>query len=180
MRAAAELGSWLMEVVEETIRTTKLKDQKGEVYKQLMRGIKVTGRTSLKSLTGRISVNPWIRPHEFGAEIEPKDAQWLTIPFGFGVHPDGRPKFRSANAWRRYGSFIYKDKSTEKLYIAYRGADGGLRILYVLVDHVTIKPRLGLIRRADTMLPRLMAVWREIYLQEYMRLDPIKLWNRTR
>jgi len=170
----------LVQVVDETIRATRLKDEKGEVYKQLMRGIKVTGRASLKSLVGRIDVNPWIRPHEFGAEIEPKNAQWLTIPFGYGVHPDGRPKFRSANAWRRYGSFIYTDRSTDKKYVAYRGANGDLRILYVLVDHVTIKPRLGLLRRADALLPQLMSVWGEIYLQEYMRLDPIKLWNRIR
>jgi len=180
VRAASELGAWLVDVVDATIRTTRLKDEKGEVYKQLMSGIRVTGRSSLKDLTGRISVYPWIRPHEFGAHIVPRNANWLTIPFAYGVHPDGRAKFRNAISWKRFGSFVYTDKKTDKKYIAYRGASGDLRILYILVDDVTIRPRLGLIRRAESMLPRLMSVWGDIYLQEYAKLDPIKLWNRTR
>jgi hypothetical protein len=88
----------------------------------------------------------------------------LTIPIYHALRLDGRPKFRSANSWRRFGSFIYTPKGSERSYIAYKSANRELRILYVLVDEVEIPARLGLHRMADRMIGELLNEWARIFV----------------
>ena len=165
-RAAHELGLWMLDVVTQTLRTTTLADRKGELSKQLRAGIRIYGRSSLSGLRGQIKVYPWIMAQEYGADIVP-EGRYLAIPIFHALRPDGSPKFNNPASWRRFGSFVYTQKTTGKKFLAYKSKqDGELKILYVLVDSVEIKPALGLIRTAENMLGTLMAIWGQVYLAE--------------
>lgn len=176
-QAAEELYSFLQEVITDTMRVTSIRDNKGEILRQLRAGVRITGRTSLASLRGSIWAYPWLFAHEYGARIEPREAQYLTIPIYYGLRPDGTPKFKNPRSWNRYGSFVYTSKQTGKKYLAYRGADKKLRILYILVDYADIPARLGLNRMSDRSLGKLLAAWGAIYLREVDRAGVINLWG---
>lgn len=176
VRAADELGQWMVRVVEETMRNTRLKDNKGAVRRSLMAGIRLYGRRSLSNLRADIKVYPWLIAQEYGAHITKKD-KYLTIPLFYALRPDGSPKFKSARSWQRFGSFVYTQKSTGRKFLAYKSASGELRILYILLDEVDIKPVLGLIRTAGSMLDELMSVWGSIYLSEAVRAGVFELWD---
>lgn len=179
VRAAVELGSWMADLVAKTMQVTDLNDKKGEAKRQLFGGIRITGRASLARLVGRIDAQPWLFAQEYGAHIEAK-GKMLTIPFGFALRPDGSPKFRTAGSWKRFGSFIRKDKASGKLFIVYKAANGDLRYLYRLVDEVEVKPVLHLIRTAGSLIDLLWVSWGEIYLQEMLRAGILDQSGLTR
>lgn len=181
VRMADEFYDWLNEVIRRAIASTELQDEKQFIRSQLYRGVRVTGRSSLRTLRGRITVQPWIFPHEYGATIRPQNgARALTIPIYHALRPDGSPKFRSANSWRRFGSFIYTPKGSDTSYIAYKAANGDLRVLYVLKDEVEIPARLGLNRMATSMLGGLLQAWYSIYVQEAARHGITNPWEPNR
>jgi hypothetical protein len=164
-RARRELFEWLLEVVNQALRTTPIRSRTGAIGRQLRTGIRVVGAASLRTMQGKIWTQPWVFPHEYGATIQPKESPWLAIPFAYGVHPDGRPKFRSPGAWKRYGSFVFTRKEDQKKFIVYKSG-GRLKFLYVLVDQVEIPARLGLNRTADSKLGQLLGEFGVIYMQE--------------
>src|SRR3546814_20400255 len=100
-----------------------------------------------------------LRPHEFGATIEPKK-QWLTIPIYHALRVDGTPKFANPTSWKRFGSFIWTRKTDGKKFVVYKSKQNReLKFLYVLVDHMELKPQFGLIRRDTDIMTRLMSIW---------------------
>jgi hypothetical protein len=163
-RMGDALGEWLVNVINDAMDITDLTDEKLEVRKQLLQGVRVIGRSSMLSLEGRIDVYPWIRPHEFGGMLFPENAQMLTIPMFHALRPDGTPKFKRATSWKRFGSFIYTPKGSERSYIAYKAANRELRILYLLIDKVEIPARLGINRMAERQLGDLLVQWGRIFL----------------
>lgn len=166
VEAAQALGIWMMNVVVNTLRTTILNDDKGEVSKQLRAGIRVYGRSSLTNLRGVVLAYPWLFAHEYGASIDPKE-KYLTIPIFHGLRADGSPVFRSARSWKRFGSFVWTQKATGKKFLVYKSKqDGELKFLYVLVEHVELKPVLGLIRNAEALVPTLLGIFGQIYIAE--------------
>lgn len=177
-RMGAELFDWLLDTVRLAIRTSGINSRKGQLSAQLLSGVHVVGRMSLRTLTGRVDAYPWVFPHEFGANIQPKEGQYLTIPIFYGLRPDGSPKYRTPGSWRRWGSFVYTNKISGKKFIAYKSKEGGdLRILYVLVEENEIPARLGLNRIARARLDDLMAAWMMIYVQEAARAGITDLWR---
>jgi hypothetical protein len=164
MRMADAFSDWLYELINNVMATTPLNDEGMEIRRQLLTGIRLTGRTSMRTLRGRIDVYPWIFPHEYGGVLKPTNAKMLTVPIYHALRADGSPKYRTASAWKRWGSFIYTPKGSERSYIAYKDANRKLRILYVLVDQVEIPARLGLNRMADRMLGQLTAEWARIFI----------------
>lgn len=172
VRAAIELAEWMSRLVRETMNTSELKDNKQEIRRQLLGGTRITGRSSLARLKSAIYVQPWIFPHEYGATIVPTGGRkYLTIPLGFALRADGSLKYRSALSWKRFGSFIKKDKQNDRLFIVYKSASGDLRYLYVLVDKVEIKARLGLLNKAAQLMDDLWYAWGNIYIQEMLKAD---------
>jgi len=78
-------------------------------------------------------------------ETMPKSSKFFTIPIFHGLRSDGTPKFRKASAWKRYGSFVWVSPKTGKKFLAYKSkTDGGLKIIYALVEKIDIPARLGL------------------------------------
>jgi hypothetical protein len=175
--AAIALGNWLVSVVEETMRTTKLNDKSDHIRDALLGGIRVYGRRSLSTLRGEVKAYPWVAIHETGGIIEPTEGrEYLAIPIFWALRADGSRKFASPLSWKRFGSFIYTQKKTGKKFIAYK-SDGNLRILYILVHKVEIKPQLRLIETAGMMFDELWALWTEIYLNEIASAGVFNLWD---
>jgi hypothetical protein len=166
-RAGDVLAQWLRAVIREALAKSRINDDNGNIHRQLLDGMRVYGRASLSDLRGDLYGDPWIAAHEYGATIRPK-GRYLTIPVYYALRPDGRPKFRNASSWRRFGSFIYTAKSGNK-FIAYKSASGELRLLYLLLDEATIPPRLRLRITAGRNYEELMIAWGNIYIQECKR-----------
>lgn len=175
--AAEALDQWLRQLVAATMATTKLKDPNGIVYAQLSRGIKITGAYGLNQLRGRIDVQPWLFAQEFGAHITPKKTKFLTIPLLFALRGDGTLKYNSATSWQRWGSFVYTDRNTGVRYLAYKGADGELRLLYLLVEWTDLKPILGLTNMAEKNIGQLAALWGGIYVNAMASSGLLDQWG---
>ncbi len=167
---------WMMETVEAALSSTEIKSRRGDLANQLRTGIRVTGKSSLRTMAGRIWTQPWVFPHEYGAHITPKNSPFLAIPFGYALHPDGRPKFRSPASWKRYGSFILTHKSDGRRFIVYKSGDT-LKYLYVLVDHVDIPARLGLNRMGNQRLGILLAELGQIYVSVARQFSEIEIYK---
>lgn len=174
---ADTLEVWLRSVISETIATTRLKDPKGYAYQQMRQTMKIFGRGSLSQLRGVIYGYPWLVAQEFGAHITPKKTKFLAIPMFYALRADGSPKFRSAYSWQRFGSFVYTNRETGAKYLAYKGADGSLRILYLLVEWVNVKAVLGLNATADKMIGQLIGQWGNIWVDEMLRSGLMTLWG---
>jgi hypothetical protein len=152
--------------------------RKDGLQRHLISGIKVTGRSSLATLRGRIDVYPWVRPYEFGGTIHPHTAQYLAIPIYDGLRVDGTPKFQNPLSWKRWGSFIYTAKDQRK-YIVYKDADRVLRFLYVLVESTEVPKKLRINETARALYPALLDAWYSIYVQEAasVQRQPISFWG---
>lgn len=177
-RAAEEIYDWLFEVIRDAMRATSLRDENGNILRQLRGGVRVTGRANLNALRGAIWTYPWIFAHEYGADIVPTTSEYLAIPIFYGLRADGSPKFKNPRSWNRYGSFVYTQRATGKKFLAYKSKEtGDLRILYILVDKTTIPARLGLNRMANSRVAALLTAWGQIYLEEIAKTDVINLWG---
>jgi hypothetical protein len=180
-QAAIALGEWMQDMVATTLRATIVNDPKGELARSLYSGIRIYGRASLSNLRAQVQVYPWIMAQEYGAHIEPTGGRkYLAIPIFFGLRADGSPKFLNPASWKRFGSFVYTSKADGRKFLAYKAkTDNQLKILYVLVDDVELKPKLGLVRTAGSMLGSLLSVWGEIYLREAVQAGVFELWDRV-
>ncbi|MET4190690.1 MULTISPECIES: hypothetical protein [unclassified Bradyrhizobium] len=122
-----------------------------------------TTGNSLDSLRGYFLVSQEIAVNEYGSNppaIFPKKAKKLAIPILDGCFPDGQPKRKGPLSWKSLGSFVYKSKKNNNVYIAYKSkTDGKLKLLYLLVDAVKLKEQ-RIIRNAyDRRLPELMELF---------------------
>lgn len=162
---AAATDKWLQDVITSTMRDTRLKDDGGFVEQELRTNARVFGGYSLNELRGQFWAYPWLFAQEFGAEIHPTVGQYLALPIYNALRSDGTPKYRNPSSWKRWGSFVYKQKGTGKLFLAYKDADQKLRILYVLVEKVSVPARLGLTAHAEAMLEYLYTAWGQIFVE---------------
>lgn len=164
-RMADDLQRWTTRVIAETLASTRLHDRERFIYEQLISSVRIYGAYSLNLLRADFFADPWLRIHEYGGTIRPTGGrQFLAIPIHDALRPDGSPKFRNPASWKRWGSFVYKSKNTNKLYLAYKSAGGDLRILYVLVEEVEIPARLGLRQNAEALYPALYEAWAASFL----------------
>ena len=162
-----------------TIRDTRIHDSKGAIEAELRENARVFGAYSLNELRGEFYGYPWLFAHEFGAEIHPLTGQFLAIPIYNALRADGSPIFRDPKSWQRFGSFVYTQRSTGRKFLAYRpkGGDGKLKILYILVEKVTIPARLGLTTHVDDMYPILWAMWFEIFAEIGINSGILEFWD---
>jgi hypothetical protein len=176
-RCAIILEAWLFTLIQATMRASRMKDPNRIVYRQLMMGVRVIGRASLLSLEGRIMAEPWLFAQEYGADIKPVESKMLAIPVFYALRADGSLKFQNPSSWRRFGSFVYTQKETGQKFLAYKGAAGDLRLLYILVDRVKLKPILGLNRTAELEIVRLISAWGQVFVQLAAESGVINLWG---
>lgn len=122
----------------------------------------------------KYSTSRYAKIHEFGGVIRPVKGRYLTVPLRAAMTPSGVPRMPNARAWPdtfvyndRYGHlFIAQDPNRQARLVAAaegyarlpRGTKKKLILLYMLVDQVTIPPRLrmrethrshGELRRSD-------------------------------
>lgn len=139
--------------------------------------------TSFGNLRGVIVGPAYVKVLNDGAEIEPQSGEFLAIPFGEALRPDGTPKLPSPLSWKNIRkTFIYKSKKTDGLYVAYKRGDGDdaeVVCLYTLVPYASVMPR-GFLdkswRRQSSALGRELG---QIMLQELSRVDIMGLTRVT-
>jgi hypothetical protein len=162
--------NFMEDVVTDTLNTTQLTHKTGSLAKSLYQGIKVRG-TSLSNLEGIYRGEHYARIHEYGGTIRPTNAEVLTLPLPAALRPDGTPKLKGPRSWKRFGTFSYTSKKNGQGYLAYKNKSGKLVLLYIYVDLVRIKPKLGLRKMHTASLGGLLNVWGEIIVNEMVNLD---------
>lgn len=164
-RMVGAVRVFLTEVARQTLADTDLKVRTGRLRSAVASGFKVWGVGTVNSIQAHWFVPDWVAVHETGAVIYPRNARVLCVPLPDALRPDGTPKRRSPREWKRFGTFSYTSKKTGKSYLAYKDGDR-LVVLYVYVDQVTLRERLGLRKHYRDMLPILMTMWEGILAQE--------------
>jgi hypothetical protein len=135
--------------------------------------------SSFNSLRGHIVAPGYIKMLEEGGDILPERSEWLAIPFGYALRPDGTPKLPSPRSWQNIRkTFIYKSKKTGGLYIAYKDGDS-LQVLYVLVEMVEVKGRGFLAKAWARRQSALARSFGQTMLSEISRVDLLKLSRVT-
>jgi hypothetical protein len=174
-RMRQALRDFLREVVDRAKSDRAINSRTGNIWKHLYAGISAPSVSSFGNLYGMISAEPWAAIHETGGRITPKTAEVLTIPMPAALYPDGRPKRRGPKSWKSLGTFSYQSKRTGQGYLAYKQkTTGKLVLLYVYVDAVTIRARLGLRRRARDIYRALVIEWGNILAEEMAKTDLMK------
>lgn len=151
----------------------------GRTKAQAQAGIRVFG-TSFNNIRGHIIAPAYIRLMDEGGEIEPRQAEFLAIPFGYALRPDGTPKLPGPRSWKNVvNTFVYKSKRTGGLYIAFKTADGKLQVLYTLVEMAEFKPRRFLQKAWNKQKGDLFAEFGNIMVEEIARVDVLRLARIT-
>lgn len=139
--------------------------------------------TTLTNMRGTITGPANIKVLNEGAEINPANGEYLTIPFGFALRPDGTPKLPSARSWQNIKkTFVYKSKKTGQLYIAYKNGDGEdakVVVLYVLVETASIMPRGFLNKGWARQTPALGREIGNIMMRELANIDLLSMARVT-
>lgn len=160
---ASELKTYLSDVADDLARyhgrsfsgetnPTRLSKRSGRAMRSIKASVRVSGST-LETLQGKIGGVGYLRSHEFGATIRPKNAQYLTIPLPAALHANGTPIHSSARHWAN--TFIIRSKAGN-LLIVKKQPGGKLLPLYVLKREVTIPPRLRMRETLQRKVPTLV------------------------
>lgn len=168
------LGNFVEDVITQTFATTSIKSRTGKMKKSVEEGYRVYG-SKISNIRAVYRALPYVLAHEYGAIIRPTRARVLTVPLPAALRADGTPKFRSPRSWKRYGTFSYTSKETGQGYLAYKNARGELVLLYMYLDRVRIRPRLGLRKTHYKMLHELMRQWGLIIADELANIDIFSL-----
>lgn len=116
-----------------------LSRRSGTAVASILSSVKVTG-SDLNTIRGLIGGVGYLKTHEFGAVIRPKNGKYLTIPLPAALNANGTPKFQSARQWPN--TFVLKSKKGNLLIVQRVGKD--IVPLYLLTDRVVIPARLGM------------------------------------
>lgn len=139
--------------------------------------------TSFSGLRGQIIGPANIKALNDGAEINPQEGEYLAVPFGEALRPDGTPKLPGPLSWKNIKkTFIYKSKKTGELYVAYKRGDGDdatVVCLYVLLEMATVLPRRFMDKAWRSQGPALGREFGNIMVSEISRVDLLTLSRVT-
>lgn len=139
-----------------------LSKRTGAGVASIIRSVNVKGST-WATLTGGIGGVGYLGIHEYGGTISSK-GKLLTIPLPAAMNSRGvAPPF--ARQWRN--TFTARSKKGNLLIFQKRGSQ--IVPLYVLVDKVTIKPRLGMRRELEDNIPYFLDQATDRIANEVMR-----------
>lgn len=139
---------------------------------RLYQGVRAFG-SNLASLRGYIVGPEYLKAHEDGSTITPKNAKKLAIPLQPALRGDGTPKLPGPRSWRNVQrTFIYKSRRTGQSYIAYKNLNDSLTLLYVLVDSATLSKYKGFLSSAfDVTKFQVLEALGQAMLFEMSRVD---------
>jgi len=122
-----------------TTTETSLASRTGEGVRSIEKGVVVTGG-ALGATVAAFLVAPHLVIHETGGVLKPRTGKYLTMPLKAAKNPDGTPKYLHARQW--LNTFVGRSRKGNLLIFQKRGR----RIvpLYLLLESIRIKPRLGL------------------------------------
>lgn len=178
-RIARRMRQELKEVLRKTVidarRDGGAPMRTGRSFAIMRNGVRSFG-TSFNTLRGHIIGPGYIKAHEEGATIRPKNAKALAIPLPAALRPDGTPKLPGPRSWQNVAkTFIYKSKKTGRAYIAYKGASGRLTLLYVFVEEAHIRERRFLRKAWSRNKGDLMQTFGRLLMAEMASVDLGKL-----
>jgi hypothetical protein len=172
MRAA--MLAFMRDVILDVADNVGGSGEQSRLISSLLKSSRAVG-TSLASLEGRYAGVYYAWLHEYGGQVVPRQAKVLTLPLSAALRPDGTPKLKGPRSWKRFGTFTYTSRKTGQSYLAYKGANGKLVLLYVFIKYATFFPRLRLRDTHREKLPELMAAWAAIFAHELTNLDLMEL-----
>lgn len=144
----------------------------GSGYRATLPGARAFG-THLRDLRGYILAPAHIVAHERGTLITPNDAPQLAVPLPAALKPNGEPKLAGPNNWRMFGSFVWVSKRTGRGYIARKGPEGELILLYVFVDQAQLRKHTGFMAATwPKVINRLYERWGAAFLDAIAKIDP--------
>jgi len=97
-------------------------------------------RTEGDDVLGVVTLNQYMKSHEFGGVIKAAGDGYLTVPLPAALNADGTPKRWSARGWR--GAFVIKSRRGNLVIVRQEGRK--LVPLYVLRKSIKHRARLGL------------------------------------
>lgn len=106
-----------------------LSKRSGRGVKSVKQSVYVKGN-SLSNTEGGIGGISYLRTHEFGADIHPKRAKYLTVPLSAALNANGTPRKMSARQWDN--TFVNRSKNGN-LLIFRKDSRGRITPLYLLV-----------------------------------------------
>jgi hypothetical protein len=108
-----------------------LSRRSGGAMQSILRSVKVTG-TSLNTTQGSIGGDFYLKIHEFGGTIRPKNSQYLAIPLNAAMNANGTLKRPRPRDWDH--TFVAASyKNGERKLIIYRRIGRKITPLYLLV-----------------------------------------------
>lgn len=184
-RVAVQIRNALRAALTGTVQRAYLdgsapKSRTGAGRRALLSGTRAFGRT-FGTIRGHIIGPNYMKAHEEGATITPKNARALAIPLPAAQRPDGTPKLPGPRSWQNVvKTFIYKSKKTGNAYIAYKNTGGTLTLLYVLVDSATLSQYSGYLAKAwETQKPDIIEAMGRAMLLEFGRVSLLDLARVT-
>jgi len=139
-----------------------LSKRSGEGVSSIIRSVNVKGST-WDTLTGGIGGVSYLAIHEYGGTIVSR-GKMLTIPLPAALNSRGvAPPF--ARQWSN--TFTARSKKGNLLIFQRRGSQ--IVPLYLLVDKVTIKPRLGMRKEMERQIPYFLEQATDRIANEVMR-----------
>lgn len=117
---------------------SSLSQRSGAAAKSVKESVAV--REALGDVLGYIGGVWYLKVHEYGATIRPKNGQWLTVPLPNALNSRGLPIKRRARDWR--DTFVLRSKRGNLLIFQKRGRE--IVPLYYLARQVRIPARLGM------------------------------------
>lgn len=172
--ASVALRAYLTEVAQELANRhskpwpggtsdNSLSSRSGEGVRSILRSVKVRG-TTWETLSGEIGGRDYLGIHEYGGTMIGKGGKMLTIPLPAALNSKGvAPPF--ARQFR--DTFVGRSKKGNLLIFQRRGAE--IVPLYILVDKVTIRPRLGMRKELEAQIPYFIEQATDRVVNEIMR-----------
>jgi len=170
----AALVEAMRQAVEDTLNDTELRSPTGMLHRVLRSGVSATGTRTIDNLRAVIRAPGWVSLHEYGGTIRPVNSKALALPLPAALRPDGTPKRRGPNSWRSLGTRVFRSKKTGRSYIVYtrgRGKQAETVYLYVLVEEAHFKPKLGLRRHVNQVMPAILNAWAGILYDAITGVD---------
>lgn len=182
-RMAAKMREQLRDILRQVVLDARtdgsLPYRTGRSFRTMLGGARAFG-TRFSNIRGHIIGPGYIKLMEEGGTIYPTQASALSIPLEAALRPDGTPKLPGPRSWQNIlKTFIYKSKNTGRLYIAYKGANGRLTLLYLLVDEAEFQSRRFLRKAWQQRTDDLMRAFGSILLEEFDRVDLLALARVT-
>lgn len=178
-RMREELRLMLEQIIIDAARDGSFPSRTGKALAATRGGARSFGST-FNGMRGHIVGPAYLKLLEEGGTLLPTQAEALTIPMEAALRADGTPKLPGPRSWQNVQkTFIYKSKKTGRAYIAYKGNEGKLVLLYMLIEAAEFRGRRFLANAWDRRKSQLVNEFGQIMMAEISRIDLLSIARVT-